>query len=124
MPIKVGNERTVRECLAPYTYTVDGKPVTEDIRVEYYSLTIEEMKAYRKDLEAKIAENPEAVIWMSETLAPRLHALPDLTDAKGKPFEITLANLEKVPLENLDAIKTAIDEDLAGKSRPAKSAAG
>jgi hypothetical protein len=117
-------KETVRECLASYKYTVDGKPVAEDIRVQYYSLTIHEMKAYRKDLEERIAENPEAVIWMSETLAPRLHALPDLTDEKGKPFAITIENLEKIPLENLDAIKTAIDEDLAGKSRPAKSAAG
>lgn len=125
MTIKIDpNLKTIRECTAPFRHTVDGELQTTEIRVQYYSLTIRELKKYRADLEAKIESDPETVIWLSETLAPRIHGLPDLTDADGKALPISIETLDTIALENLEAIRVAIDKDVAGKEQPSKSVAG
>jgi hypothetical protein len=116
--IKVTGKRAVRNCTATYI-TEEGE--TAEIAVEYYSWTIAEMKATRKEAELRVESAPGNIVWASELLADRLHALPDLADDKGKPFKITVANLDKLDIDNLNAIREAIDEDIsAGKSRPAK----
>ena len=44
--IKVNtNQRTVRECTAPFQYPDGDETKTDNIRVRYYSLTIKEIKA-------------------------------------------------------------------------------
>jgi len=119
--IKVaGTERTVRECSAPYEYTEKGQTKTDQIQVFYYSLTIKEIKDYQLKLTAIAKKDPGTVIYLSETLAERLHSLPDLADAKGKPLAITVENLDAIDIRNLEAIRKAIDEDLAGKALPNK----
>ncbi len=121
MPIKVGAEsRTIHETTAPYQHMVDGSLETSDIIVQYHSQTTAEIRQRRADMTARLAEDPEAVVWLSETLAASLHALPDLTDSKGKPFAITVENLDTIEVPNLEAIKAAIDKDIAGESQPSK----
>jgi hypothetical protein len=115
--IKVTGKKSVRTCTAPYIE--EGEIV--EISVEYYSWTIAEMKAKREAAEKRAESAPGNIVWASEMLVDRLHALPDLADEKGKPFKITVANLEKLDIDNLNAIREAIDEDIAaGKPRPAK----
>lgn len=107
-------ERTIRECKAPYQFTEKGELKTEEIRVQYYSLKIKELKDYFAEIEAK-AKDAETIVWLSETLAKRIHALPDILDDKDKPIAITIENLDKIDIPNLEAIKKAIDEDVKGK---------
>ena len=109
-------QRFVRETTAPFIYAVeDGTEQTKDIRVQYYSSTWNEVQEQHASLAAKVADDPTQTIWPHETFAKRVHALPDLADAKGKPFAITAENLGMLDIRNLDAMKKAIDEDIAGK---------
>ncbi len=115
MSIKINaTKRSIRECTAPFQQ--DG--TKQNIRVLYYSFKIKELKDHQARVEEKAKQNPDAIIWLSETLSERLHSLPDLTDANGKEFKITADNLDLIDVENLEAIKRAIDEDVSGKSRP------
>jgi hypothetical protein len=118
--IKVSQERIVRETTAPYEYLSKGEVKTEQIRVEYYSETWNDMQNRHTRLKAQEKENPDAVIWPHQTLAERLKALPDLQTPDGRPFEITAENLGSLERKNLVAIREAIDEDIEGKSRSAK----
>lgn len=106
MPIKVTKQSKIaRSTTAPYLYIDDEeKQQTEQIRVEYYSLSVAESRKYRESLGTK---DP----YWSEVLLPILKALPDLTDDAGEPFTITKANLEKINGTNLQAIVRAIEED-------------
>jgi hypothetical protein len=121
--IKVNpKNRTVRECTAPYEYTNDkGETVTEQIRVRYFSRTIVEAKENYAELQKLATEDPERIVWTSETLVRRgLESLPDLSDEHGKPLTITVENLDKLEGRNLDAILTAINNDTAPKEQPSK----
>lgn len=69
---------------------------------------------------AKTAADNREQAWLSHQLAKRLESLPDLADAKGKAFEITIENLDALPFHNLQAIEKAIDDDLAPKEQPSK----
>jgi hypothetical protein len=115
--IKVTGKRAVRSTTAPYI-TEDGE--STEIAVEYYSATTAVMKE-RRDIAIKRAENakPGEMAWFSDELVQDLHALPDLADDKGKPFKITVANLDKLDIRNLNAIRKAIEDDIvAKKSQP------
>jgi hypothetical protein len=111
--IKVTGKRAVRSTTAPYI-TEDGE-ITE-IAVEYYSSTTAFMKD-RRERAIKRAEDakPTDFAWHTEELVEDLFALPDLADDKGKPFKITVANLDKLDVRNLNAIRQAIEDDIAAK---------
>lgn len=111
--IKVTGKRAVRSTTAPYI-TEDGE--TTEIAVEYYSQTTAAMKE-RREKAIKRAESakPGDFAWHSDELVQDLFALPDLADDKGKPFKITVANLDKLDVRNLNAIRQAIEDDISGK---------
>jgi hypothetical protein len=143
--IQVTGKSAVRECTATY---IDPESREEHkITVEYYSHTsasLREMMAdvdrqeaeYAKQAEAherKVAEAIEKkkplpaamprrfIFPLVLSLSRLIHALPDLTDAKGKAFAITSENLETITQENLDLIDKAIRDDVdAKKSKPAE----
>ncbi len=118
-----GNQRTVRECLAPFQYTgEDGELVNAEIRVRYFSLTIKEIKANQAKAATKSDE--ESAEWLSDQLAERIAELPDIQDEKGKKLQITPAVLENFDLVNLMSISKAIGEDLSPKVLPAKLPSG
>jgi hypothetical protein len=142
--IKVTGKSAVRSTTATYI-----EPETREkhqISVEYYSHTTAALKArmaeaeredeeYQKRVEEHEKKTAEAVKKnkpLPDPLPRRLifpkvrglmmvlHALPDLTDAKGKPFTITSDNLDLLSDENLDNIEKAIRNDVeAKKSQPA-----
>jgi hypothetical protein len=122
MIIVSATKRTVRETTAPYEFTdEDGNPKTEDVRVQYYSLTIKDIKADQDEIKAKAKKDPNGTYWLSDELAKRIHALPDLADEDGKPFPITAKSLEEcVAVTNLRSIKAAIEKDIAPKEQPGK----
>ena len=123
MPIKVGSTRLVRETTAPYEYTDEkGELKVEQIRVRYYSLSVAEMREKTARIEQMIAEavDKKEPVWLSDVLPLTLESLPDLLDQKGKPIAITADSLAKLNRHNLDAIQTAISEDLNPKEQPAK----
>lgn len=120
-----GKNRTMRECTAPYEQTINGKAVVEQIRVLFYPPTLAEIKGTdpksiaRKSGKAKDGDlSPDGSPWLSTELADRIYALPDLADEKGKPFEVTPENLDKLTLDNLRAIGKAILENSVPKSTP------
>jgi hypothetical protein len=115
-----GNRRTVRETTAEFQYTDDeGNLKFDEIRVRYFSPRIEDFKKLRAEFEAQAKANNGQPFFLSEGLAKQIESLPDLADAKGKPLKITAEVLEKeIDLLNLQAIREAIDADLAPKSKP------
>lgn len=57
--------------------------------------------------------------WISVSLADILAGLPDLEAPSGSgPFQITVANLETLALDNLKAIEKAVEDSLDPKSQP------
>lgn len=130
--IKVSGERPVRSTTAPYI-TDEGETV--EISVEYYSSTPAYLK--KRMLEAQKADEayevkaakaekegkrmPPRVFYVTDELARDLHALPDLADEKGKPFRITVENLDKLDQRNINAIRQAITDDIAGKKSQPES---
>mgnify|MGYP003594762879 CR=1 FL=1 len=108
-------KRTIRETTCPFHYSENGELKSEEIRVRYYSFTWNEIQAEHARIAELIKNDPLATVWPNETLAERIAELPDLQDAKGKPFVISAKTLGDLDTKNLDAIKKAIDEDLSGK---------
>lgn len=135
--IKVTGKRPIRSTTAAYV-TDDGEEV--QITVEYFSPNqaylqqrmIEAQKAdedYQKKLDAanKAGKQlPPRLLFSSEELARDIHALRDpdgnpFADENGKTLKINAANLAKIDQRNLNAIRQAINEDIAGKkSQPAE----
>lgn len=119
------NNRVVKECTAKYEHTVNGKPEVVDIRVLFYPPTLAEIKGTdpasvaRKAGKTKKSDlAPSGQPWISLILSERLHSLPDLADANGKPFAITPENLDRLTLDNLRSIEKAILEGSVPKSEP------
>lgn len=141
--------RNVRETTSLFEYNDDsGKLVKkEDFRVQYYSWTSKDVKEIRakeradiarklasaakpkKDVKKEVDESAQLseqlakadeFMWFSDELMKLLHALPDLADENGKPFKITLANLDMLDVKNLERIYKAIGDDIAGKAQPSK----
>lgn len=105
MAIKVTNQsRIARETKADFLFVDDeGEQKTEQIRVEYYSLSPAESRKYREGLKGEA--------YWSDVLLPILKALPDLEGEDGGPFAVTKENLETINGTNLQAIVKAIEED-------------
>ncbi len=119
--IKLNSSRLVRQTTAPFEYTdAKGETVTEDIRVRYYMLTVAERKAQRQRIKDVSDRDPQAIIWLSETLADVLESLPDITGDDGKPIDITIDNLDQIAGHNLEAINNAITADLTPKEPASK----
>jgi hypothetical protein len=115
----------------------DGETV--EITVEYFSSTpgylkqrmLEAMKAdeeYQKKLEEAEKKGktlPPRFVYATDEMVRDIFALRDpdgelFADEKGKPMKITVENLDKLDQRNLNAIRTAITEDISGKkSQPA-----
>lgn len=129
--IKLNGKRTVRECTAEFQTTdAAGSLAFESIRVRYFSPRGHDFKDLRAEMNDKIENAPnEPVNWLAVGLSKQLHSLPDLAHPKtGKPlthgtFDAELLDRE-IDLLNLQAIRDAIDEDLAPKSKPGESQTG
>ncbi|MBK8468087.1 MAG: hypothetical protein IPL32_19920 [Chloracidobacterium sp.] len=124
--IKIGKTRVVRECTAPYEYSDDkGERKVDEIAVQYYCFTTADIKASRIEAQTRRKEDPGYVPYDTEFLLPRLHALPELADEKGKALSkdngnLTVENLDKIETVNITAIWKAIETDLAPKEQPSK----
>lgn len=122
--VTANGQRNVRECTSQFEYEEDGEQKTDEIRVRYFSQTVAELKQLRLDALAKFnaAKKGKAAEtefpWVSNTLAKRLESLPDLEGEDGKPFAITVENLDTLSIINLRAIEAAIEEDVRPKSQP------
>lgn len=112
-------EKPYRKTTSDWIVAVEnGEEKPEKITVEYYPLTVKELKQRQTDLARQKEENPEAVIWISDLLLPRLKALPDLYDPTGeKQIELTLDWLEAQDIRNLKNIQEAIERDESPKSK-------
>lgn len=108
--------KAIRETTCEFVQFVDGQPVKSEIRVQYFSWTTADFKKHEAERAALLADNPEAILWNSEVLAKRLHALPDLVDEDGRPFEITLEFLDLLDVDNVNAIREAVNKDISPKS--------
>jgi rRNA maturation endonuclease Nob1 len=97
----------VRETTAKYSHVVDGEIKTEEIRVRYRSLSI---KALREQKQLIADKKDDAYI--SDTVFAVVEELPDFVDEKDKPIVLTLEFFEEMNLDNLKAIKDAIDGDV------------
>ena len=76
--------KIIRTCSAPFEFVDEkGELKTEEIRVEYYSLSTKKLKEMREAAEARQKANPDEPQWFSEIMAGRIHSLPDLADKKG-----------------------------------------
>lgn len=115
-------KKIIRTCTAPFEFPDDkGDLQVHDITVEYYSMSTKKLKEMREALAKRLKDNPDEPQWFSEILFERIHALPDLIDPKkNKPYKITIDFLDSIDLKNLEAIRTAIEEDGRPKARPEK----
>lgn len=117
------NQRAVRETTAPFEYVEKGEIKSQIIRVLYFATTVKEDRERYESMAKQRKDNPLKIVWKSESLAKRLHSLPDLKlpgkDGKDVvPFEITPENLEQLDLRNLEAIEEAVVNDTAPKATP------
>jgi hypothetical protein len=109
-------EKPYRKTTATWIYVENGEEKTAVVGVEYYSLSVKGIKERRAELAEKQKNDPEAIVWVSEALLPRLRALPDVGDADGKPIELTLDWLEDQDIRNLKNLQEVIEADENPKS--------
>ena len=110
------DSRTIRECTAKWEYNGESGTVeSAEVRVQYYSPTIAQLKADRLAEERRIEEDPTTVIWLSELLSKSIYALHDIPN-EASVKQPSVEWLDEQDLKNLTAVRSAIDEDLkAGK---------
>jgi hypothetical protein len=131
--IKLKNKkRLVRECIAVWEDTDEaGVTTTQDIRVRYFDRSVRELKVQTQWHDRKAKEDPNQIIWLSDTLPFVVESLPDIEGLDGKPIRTqfdkdgvptreTVANFEEIPKKNLEAINKAIYDDLSPKDQPSK----
>lgn len=133
-------QRTVRECRAPFEYQTDaGELVTEEVRVRYFSPTVQQSKQLYEELEQTLES--KAQFWQSSQLAVLLAGLPDIETENGtfepvppKPDEESGKAwdeyqtarrkaerwLEAIEVKNLTAIRKAMEDDIDPKSQGGK----
>lgn len=102
----------VRETKAKYTHQVGGEIRTEEIRVRYRSLSIKALKEQKQ----LIADKKDDA-YISDTVFAVVDELPDFVGEDNKPIELTLEFFEEMSIDNLKAIKDAIDGDVNPKSQ-------
>ncbi len=130
-PITIHEDRkTVRRTTATYEQIDDDGNVTQsEIRVEYYSYTTARLRAIVAERQQRL--NDGEALWHVDALVDQLHGLPDLVGTKGKPLFIphngdekkrtaSLTFLDSLDVQNIEAIKKAIDEDANPKAPPEK----
>lgn len=100
------NKPIIREVKVPFMHTVGDEIKTEEIRVRYRSLSIKALKEQK----AMIAEKGDDA-YVSDTVFAVVEELPDLVGTDKKPLALTLELFEEMDLNNLKAIKEAIDAD-------------
>lgn len=106
-------QRIIRKTTATVEFADEkGDIQTGEIQVHYYSPTMADLQNSQRAMEASNGD----IGWVTRELAPRIHALPDILGDDDKPIEITVANLESLPIKNLNAIQEAIEKDLHPKS--------
>jgi hypothetical protein len=118
--------RTIRETTCKWEFNnEDGDLESKEIRINYFSPTVAQLKADRLAEEARIDKDPTSVIWITDILGKTLHSLHELPVTPSTPQSVVIAPsiewLDEQDLRNLTTVREAIDEDLkAGKSQPAK----
>lgn len=119
------DSRTVRETTCDFEYTDEnGELKVATIRVRYYSPTTKQSKEEQEALKKLREEDPNAIWWVTNTLAKRLHSLPDIRDEKGNEIPISVEFLDSLDFKNIEAINQAIIEDLRPKSLNGKLPSG
>lgn len=108
------DERRIRSVIAK----IDDEGTEKEMPVEYYAWTIAETRQYEDAVKKSVEE--KKTFFLSELLVKRIHSLPTVVDKSGKPIKITAQNVEKIPLDVLQAINAAIEEDQVPKQRPQK----
>lgn len=109
--IKQTTEKPYRKTTADWIVFENGAERVEKVQVEYYSLTVKQLKEQRDKIVERHKGDPEAIVWLSDLLFPRLHALPDFVDEQEQPVKLTLDWLEEQDVRNLNNLKDAIDAD-------------
>jgi hypothetical protein len=115
---KLATQRTVRTTTAQLEYNDEetGAIKQEQVVVQYYSPTIEQLQNEQEDIRRKFKKDPNAVHWTHESLANRLHALTDSSGERIEKKELSAEFLRGFDLKNLQAIREAIENDLRPKS--------
>ena len=97
----------VRETTAKYSYVDGGEIKTEDIRVRYRSLSVKSLKEQKALINDKKDD-----AYISDMVFAVVEELPDFVGEDKKPITLTLEFFEEMDLDNLKAIKEAIDGDV------------
>ena len=103
-------QKIIRTTSAPFEYMEGTEVKTKKITVRYVGRTVKELKEQRASIENRAKENPNQVVWLSESLAKRLNALEDLPEDFAN-LQITEEGLDELDVKNLEAIRDAIDEN-------------
>lgn len=111
-------EKPYRSTKAKWILFENGEEQTVEVTVQYYSPSVREIREARERLAAKVNGDPEAIVWLSDLLAERIHAIPELVDDDEKPVEISAELLELQDLRNLQSLDEAIKADQDPKSKP------
>lgn len=110
--LKQSQGRIVRETTCPFITVEDGEEHKQEIRIEYFALSIAESAQHRQTM-------GDDTTW-NELLAPLIKSLPDFVDEKDKPVKITKEFLAEFNTLNLQAMFQAITRDLSPKGLPLK----
>jgi len=114
-------QKIIRATSAPFEYQDGAEVKSKTIVVRYFGRTVKELKEQRLDIQTRAKNNPDEVIWLSETLAKRLHSLDELPEGFDENFEISETSLDEVDAKNLEAIRDAIEKDENPKLQLLKS---
>jgi hypothetical protein len=114
--IKTSNSKLIRQTKAQWEYEDGTEIKSAEITVKYFGRTTKEFREQREEIYRRVKEDPNFVLFHSDTLLKRLHSLPDLGDEEGKTLKITQEWLDAQDLKNLQSLVTAIEEDESPKS--------
>jgi hypothetical protein len=68
--------RTIRETNCKWEFNAeDGKLDSKEVRINYFSPTIAQLKAERLAEEERIDKDPTTLTWLSDRLQPVIHSL-------------------------------------------------
>lgn len=110
----------VRETTAPFTLIEKGVEKSIPVKIRYWAFSIAESDAYL----AKLKKLGNKATWV-DILVPLLESIPDLVDNNEQPVTITREFLSSLNTVNLQAIHSAISEDVNHpKSVPSESPTG
>ncbi len=101
--------KPTRECTAPYEHKVNGKFVTTEIRVSYYSWTTGEIKR-RKEKEAAKEREFDAANSVDKVAS----LMNDLIETDGKPKKLSIEYLDslKEPWTEIVNRRSSVDDTI------------